>query len=287
MQTQTSYGNLYLGDCLEILPTLADSSIDMVCCDLPYGTTHNKWDSVIPLDRLWEEYRRVCKPNSAIVLFSQGVFTAKLICSNLDAFKFKYVWVKGGAPTGFLNANRQPLRQHEDICVFSHGSLPYHPVMWQSRTPYKSYKRKNRSATSNYSDYKTGVVTHNKGDRHPTDVIYAQSRQRPRMHPTQKPTSLCRWLIRTYTNEKDVILDNAFGSGTTLVAAKMENRKFEGMELEPQYYDGASERINGPCDARDFYDDAVPIGSFLHTDLMETPKKNMPKATLDKVLGKG
>jgi site-specific DNA-methyltransferase (adenine-specific)/modification methylase len=216
------------GDCLEEMKRIPDNSIDMVLCDLPYGTTQNKWDSIIPLDKLWKEYNRIVKQNGAIVLTSQGLFTAKLILSNEKYFKYKIVWEKS-KPTNFLNAKKQPLRKHEDICVFYRKQPTYNPQMRQGEA-YNKGTRKNQ-LTGSYGDFKPVEVKSN-GERYPTDIIYFKTAESEGevYHPTQKPVELGRYLIRTYTNEGDIILDNTCGSGSFLVAAVLENRNFIGIE---------------------------------------------------------
>ncbi len=223
-------GDIYKGDCLEVMKKLKDASVDMILCDLPYGTTQNKWDSVIPLDELWEQYQRIIKPKGVIALTSQGIFTARLILSNEDWFRYKFVWVKS-KPTNFLNARRQPLRQHEDICVF-YGSQPnYRPVMSKGE-PYDKGTRK-AQYTGSYGDFRP-VQVKSDGERFPTDTLYcktAESEAGGRVwHPTQKPVALGRYLIRMFTGEGDIVLDNAFGSGSFLVAAALEGRRFIGIE---------------------------------------------------------
>jgi len=223
-------GQLYEGDCLELMRQIPDASVDMILCDLPYGTTQNKWDSVIPLDQLWEQYERIIKPKGVIALTSQGIFTARLILSKEEWFRYKFVWVKS-KPTNFLNARRQPLRQHEDICVF-YGSQPnYRPVMSKGE-PYDKGTRK-AQYTGSYGDFRP-VQVKSDGERFPTDTLYcktAESEAGGRVwHPTQKPVALGRYLIRMFTGEGDVVLDNAFGSGSFLVAAALEGRRFIGIE---------------------------------------------------------
>lgn len=242
MQKQTET-TLVAGDCLQVMASLPSNSIDMVLCDLPYGTTQNKWDSVIPLDKLWEEYRRIIKPKGVIALTSQGLFTARLIISNEEWFRYKFVWVKS-KPTNFLNARKQPLRQHEDVCIF-YGSQPnYRPVMSKGE-PYNKGVRK-AQYTGSYGDFRP-VLVKSDGERFPTDVVYfktAESEAGGRVwHPTQKPVALMEYLIRTYTNEGDTVLDNCMGSGTTGVAAKRIYRKFIGIELDPKYFGIAKQRI--------------------------------------------
>lgn len=215
-------------DCLDILPLIPDNSIDMVLCDLPYGTTQNKWDSVIPLDKLWKEYERIVKPNGAIVLTSQGVFTAKLILSNEKLFKYKIVWEKSKA-TNFLNVKKQPLRKHEDICVFYKNKVTYNPQMGVG-VAYNKGIRKDQ-LTGSYGNFKP-VEVKSEGARYPNDIIYFKTAESEGevYHPTQKPVELGRYLIRTYSNPGDVILDNTCGSGSFLVSAVLEGRDFIGIE---------------------------------------------------------
>lgn len=229
-------GDIYQGDCLEVMKQIGDASIDMILCDLPYGTTQNKWDSVIPLDELWKEYKRIIKPKGVIALSSQGIFTAKLILSNEEWFKYKFVWIKS-KPTNFLNARRQPLRQHEDICIF-YGSQPnYYPVM----SPGEPYNKGIRKAqfTGSYGNFKP-IQVKSDGDRFPTDTLYcktAESETGGRVwHPTQKPVALGRYLIRMFTKQGDIVLDNTFGSGSFLVAAALEQRRFIGIEKNEEVH---------------------------------------------------
>ena len=223
-------GGLYEGDCLDILPRVPDASIDMILCDLPYGTTQNPWDAVIPLDRLWAHYERIIKPRGVIALTSQGIFTARLILSNAALFKYKIVWVKSKS-TNFLNARKQPLRQHEDVCIFYKQQPDYRPVM-QPGAPYDRGTRKGQQ-TGSYGDFGPFAIKSD-GGRLPTDVVYfktAESENGRRVwHPTQKPVELGRYLIRTFTGPGDLVLDNAFGSGSFLVAAALEGRRYIGIE---------------------------------------------------------
>ncbi len=221
-------GSLFEGDCLEILPFFPDRCIDLILCDLPYGTTQNKWDSIIPLDALWRQYRRIIKPGGAIVLTSHGIFTAKLMLSNERWFKYKLVWEKS-KPTNFLNAKKQPLRKHEDICVFYESQPVYHPVMG-SGAPYDKGVRKNQLSGS-YGDFLPARVQ-SEGQRYPTDVVYFKTAESEGSvwHPTQKPVELGRYLVSTYTDPGALVLDNAFGSGSFLVAAAMEGHRFVGIE---------------------------------------------------------
>ncbi|HIP26478.1 MAG TPA: site-specific DNA-methyltransferase [Flavobacteriaceae bacterium] len=230
-----NYRNRILcGDCLDLMPNIPDKSIDMILCDLPYGTTQNKWDSIIPLDKLWEQYHRIIKDNGAIVLTSQGVFTAKLILSNEKNFKYKWVWEKSKS-TNFLNAKKQPLRKHEDICIFYKKQPLYNPQMRNGK-PYNKGFRKDQ-LTGSYGNFKPTEVKSD-GERYPVDMVYFKTAESEGTvyHPTQKPIELGRYLIKTYTKKGDIILDNTCGSGSFLVAAVLENRDFIGIEKNHQVH---------------------------------------------------
>lgn len=237
-------GEIHQGDCLEVMRDLDDQSVDMILCDLPYGTTQNKWDSVIPLDKLWKEYQRIIKPKGVIALTSQGIFTAKLILSNESWFKYKFVWVKSKS-TNFLNARRQPLRQHEDICIFYGRQPDYTPVM----SPGDPYDKGTRKAqyTGSYGDFNP-VQVKSEGDRFPTDTLYCKTAESEAggkvWHPTQKPVALGRYLIRLYTKKNDVVLDNAFGSGSFLVSAALEGRRYIGIEKNEEVHLFKKENID-------------------------------------------
>lgn len=209
------------GDCLEQMKKLPNKSIDMILCDLPYGTTQNKWDSVIDLKKLWKEYYRIIKDNGAIVLTSQGIFTAKLILSNEKDFKYKIVWIKSKA-TNFLNAKKQPLRKHEDICVFYKKQPTYNPQMTNGNAYDKGIRKD--QYTGSYGDFKPRHVKSN-GKRYPNDIVFYEEQdiddyvyiktaesEGTVYHPTQKPIELGRYLIRTFTKPGDVVLDNACGN---------------------------------------------------------------------------
>ena len=216
------------GDCIEVLKHFPPQSIDMILCDLPYGTTQNLWDSLIPLDKLWGHYERIIKNNGVIALTGQGLFTAKLMLSNPRLFKYKIIWVKS-KPTNFLNAKKQPLRKHEDVCIFYKKPPVYHPQM-SIGEPYNKGFRKDQF-TGSYGDFKTVEVKSN-GERYPTDVVYFKTAESEGevLHPTQKPVALARYLIRTFTNPNDIVLDNACGVGSFLVGAVSEGRNFIGIE---------------------------------------------------------
>lgn len=228
MKLDQMINKVFEGDCLDIMQEIPSKSIDMILCDLPYGTTQNKWDSVIDLDKLWKEYKRIIKDNGAIVLTSQGVFTAKLILSNEKMFKYKIVWIKSKA-TNFLNAKKQPLRKHEDICVFYKKQPIYNPQMVKGE-PYNKGIRKNQ-LTGSYGEFNP-VEVKSEGLRYPIDIVYFKTPESEGKvyHSTQKPVELGRYFIRTFSNKNDLILDNACGSGSFLISAILENRNFIGIE---------------------------------------------------------
>lgn len=234
--------NLFEEDCLECMKRIPDASIDMILCDLPYGMTQNRWDCYIPLDLLWEQYLRIIKLNGAIVLTSQGLFTAKLMLSQPKYYRYKWVWEKS-KPTNFLNAKKQPLRKHEDVCVFYKKQPVYNPQMTKGE-PYDKGIRKNQLSGS-YGNFQPVHVV-SEGSRYPTDIIYVKTAENEGevVHPTQKPIELGRYFIRTYSNPGDIILDNTFGSGSFLVAALMEGRNFIGIEKNKDVALFKRERIN-------------------------------------------
>jgi len=219
---------LFEEDCLECMKRIPDASIDMVLCDLPYGMTQNQWDSYVPLDKLWEQYNRIIKPNGAIVLTSQGLFYSKAHHEPTKAIQIQMVWEKS-KPTNFLNAKKQPLRKHEDVCVFYKKQPTYTPQMTMGE-PYNKGVRKNQLSGS-YGDFQP-VHVQSDGERYPTDIIYVKTAESEGevLHPTQKPIELGRYFVRTYSKPGDVVLDNTFGSGSFLVAALMEGRNFIGIE---------------------------------------------------------
>ena len=220
------------GDCLEIMKDMPDKSVDMILCDLPYGTTQNEWDSLVPLDRLWKEYGRIIKDKGAIVLTSQGIFTHKLVTSNEKMFKYKIIWIKSKA-TNFLNAKIQPLRKHEDICIFYKKQPTYNPQKTNGSAYDKGFRKDQH--TGSYGLFETRHVKSN-GERYPADIVYFKTAESEGevYHPTQKPISLGRYLIKTFTNQGDIILDNTCGSGSFLVSAVLEERNFIGIELNKE-----------------------------------------------------
>jgi len=220
--------NIFEVDCLNKMQDIPGESIDMVLCDLPYGTTQNNWDSIIPLDKLWAEYKRIIKDRGVIVLTSTGTFTGKLIMSQPDMYKYKWVWEKSKA-TNFLNAKKQPLRKHEDVCIFYKKFPGYNPQMTEG-DPYDKGVRKDQ-LTGSYGDFDP-INVESSGARYPTDVLYFKTAESEGevYHSTQKPVAMGRYFVKTYTNPGDVILDNTSGSGSFLVSALSEGRNFIGIE---------------------------------------------------------
>ena len=237
---------LYLGDCLELMKDIPDKSIDAIICDLPYGTTYCQWDIVIPFEPLWQQYERVIKDNGAIVLFGSQPFTSMLIMSNIKWFKYEWVWEKTQA-TGYLDAKRRPMRAHENICVFYKKQPTYN---FQKTF---GHKRKVSLAVHKQNTEKNQTEIYNKADkfsdydtteRYPRSVLLFKSdKQKCSLHPTQKPVALLEYLIKTYTNEGETVLDNTMGSGTTGVACVNTNRNFIGIEIDPTYFAIAEKRI--------------------------------------------
>lgn len=232
--------SLQMGDCLDLLPTIPAQSVDLILCDLPYGTTACAWDSVIPFDALWAEYRRICKHGAAMVLTSAQPFTTALIASNMKEFKYCWVWEKSNV-TGFANAKKRPLKNHEDICVFSQKTPPYFPQGLKKLDAPRVRTAKvgdHVGGTGFYDGYRQTETNY------PKSILKIEA-DRGTVHPTQKPVALMEYLIRTYTNEGDVVLDNTMGSGTTGVAARNTGRRFIGMERDPKYFAIAWDRIYG------------------------------------------
>lgn len=236
---------LLLGDTLERMNEIPDGSVDMVMCDLPYGTTACKWDTVIPFEPLWAQYRRIAKRNAAIVLTASQPFTTALIASNMREFRYCWVWDKVGI-TGGMNANKMPLKRHEDIAVFYRTLPTYNPQFGRGK-PY-TVKRERRQAGSVYgrTGECDGFIAANDGARHPTSILSlsnANYKVRNKVHPTQKPVALMEYLIRTYTHEGETVLDNCMGSGTTGVACANTGRQFIGIERDESYFVIAKHRI--------------------------------------------
>ena len=229
------------GDCLERMAEIADGSIDMVLCDLPYGTTACKWDSVIPFEPLWAHYRRVCKRNAAIVLTAAQPFTSALVMSNIEWFKYCWVWDKV-VGRGHLVAKKRPMAQHEDVVVFYQKAPRYSPQMVEKAKPQKGRKYAT-SATQVISQSKFGGELVERTHSYPKTILTFPPEGKTQ-HTTQKPVALMEYLIRTYTNEGETVLDNTMGSGTTGVACVNTGRSFIGIERDPDYFKIAEERIN-------------------------------------------
>lgn len=233
--------NLMLGDCLDRMGELADASVDMVLADLPYGTTQNKWDSVIPLEPLWREYQRVIRDAAPIVLFCSQPFTTTLISSNRESYKYSWVWKKTQA-VGHLNAWRQPMRNTEDIAVFYSSQCTYNPIL-EDKEPSNIRPHTSRTKLStNYGSHNLDVHRCPADKTMPSTILNFANAQWT-IHPTQKPVPLMEYLIRTYTNEGDVVLDNTMGSGTTGVACVKTSREFIGIEQDDTYFEAAKARI--------------------------------------------
>lgn len=242
MDVREKLVELMQGECIELMKKIPDRSIDMVLADLPYTdrkrkTTWNEWDVQVPMEELWKEYNRIIKQNGAIVLFASDLFSAKLISANSANYKYKWIWQKE-AGTGFLNAKRMPLRDFEEILVFYKKQCTYNPQMREGR-PYVATKG---SKSKNYCSSDKIITTQNDGWRYPLTVIKF-NREKCNLHPTQKPVALLEYLVKTYTNEGDAVLDNCMGSGSTGVACVNSGRRFIGIELDKKYFEVAEKRI--------------------------------------------
>jgi site-specific DNA-methyltransferase (adenine-specific) len=240
---------VYNEECLDGMSAIDDGSINLILCDLPYGTTENKWDSPIDLTKLWKQYKRVTRQNAAIILTAQCPFDKVLGASNLEMLRYEWIWEKE-AGTGFLNAKVAPLKSHENILVFYQKAPTYNPIM----VPGKPYKTKKTKPSSNWVDYRSRsqdgkgydapVVTENDGWRYPKTILRFD-RDKPKLHPTQKPVALFEYLIQTYSDECDLVLDNCIGSGTTAIACLNTRRSYIGFEMDKTYFDLCVERISG------------------------------------------
>ena len=249
--------DLRYGDCLEVMKEIPDKSVDLILCDLPYGTTKCKWDVVIPFDKLWEQYNRLIKEDGAIVLFGKEPFSSQLRISNLEMYKYDWIWVKD-TKSNFMQANHQPLNNVELISVFGKGyvrsikdkvMMTYNPQFTES----KEYKLPKVSKTTDLfgENHKNGVYKHYERDtskRYPYNIIQFNM-DKPKVHPAQKPIALLEYLIKTYTNEDGVVLDNCMGSGSTGVACVNTGRNFVGIELDEKYFNIAKERIDKSTDS--------------------------------------
>ena len=238
---------LHNGDCLEVMKQIPDGSVDMVLCDLPYGTTSCSWDVVIPFDELWEQYKRVMKPHCNVVLFCSGLFTIDLIQSNRAMFKYRMVWKKN-VPTGMASAKVRPMKYFEEICVFNKGHSTYNPIMKERVGVGKScYRYRHYCGCNNHIELDKKPKLYSTDYVNPSDVLEFNvvPNRSGKLHPTQKPVELCEYLIKTFSNEGDVVLDNCMGSGTTGVACVNTNRDFIGIEKDENYFNIAKKRIEG------------------------------------------
>ena len=234
---------LYNGDCLELMKDIPDKSIDMILCDLPYGTTACKWDTVIPFEPLWEQYNRIIKDNGAIVLFGSEPFSSALRMSNIKNFKYDWIWDKVNRYTGYGSCKYAPLKRYEIVSVFYKSKPTYNPQMMQG----KPYKKTGDYSSKIYGTDKVKKHGKNNGERYPFNILQYKGDDKKNgfLHPTQKPIALLEYLIKTYTNEGDVVLDNCMGSGSTGVACVNTNRDFIGIELDKDYFNIAKQRITG------------------------------------------
>ncbi len=231
------------GDCLELMKEIPDGSVDLVLTDPPYGTTNCRWDSVVPLEPMWEQLNRVTKTNSAVLIFGQTPFDKALGASNLSHLRYEIIWHKPAA-TGFLNANKMPLKAHENILVFYRSLPTYNPQKSTGHKPTNNFT-KHTSDGSIYGKTKRGISGGGSTERHPRSVVtFSSDRQKLSLHPTQKPVALMEYLIKTYSNPGDTVLDFTMGSGTTGVACKNLDRDFIGIELDENYFNIACDRIN-------------------------------------------
>lgn len=236
---------LYNDNCLDIMPTLEDKSIDLILCDLPYNITSMKWDCLIPFDKLWEQYIRIIKDKGNIILFSSGIFTLDLINSNRPWYKYKLIWKKN-VPTGMSSAKYRPMKYYEEICIFNQGKAIYNPQMKPRIGKHKEcYNYDHYCGDSNHVNYEKIKYRYHPDLVQPSDVLEFNvvPNRKGKLHPTQKPVDLCEWLIKTYSNEGDLVLDNCMGSGTTGIACMNTNRNFIGIELDEKYFDIAKKRL--------------------------------------------
>ena len=233
---------IYLGDCLELMRDIPDKSVDMILCDLPYGSTQNKWDCVIDFTKLWDNYERIIKDNGAIVLTAQTPFDKVLGCSNLKELKYEWIWEKTTA-TGHLNANKMPMKSHENILVFYNNLPTYNPQKTTGHKPANSYT-KHQGDGSNYGETKVGISGGGQTDRYPRSVqVFKTDKQKVSLHPTQKPVALLEYLIKTYTQEGETVLDFTAGSMSTAIACINTNRKGIMIEKDEHYFKIGSDRV--------------------------------------------
>ena len=248
---QIGNGEFLKGDCLELMKNIPDGSVDMILCDLPYGTTACAWDSIIPFEPLWEQYKRIIKPNNAIVLTAAQPFTSVLVASNIEWFKYEWIWCKN-RPTNFAHAKNKPMKKHENVLVFSGGTtvhasqspnrMPYFPQGLEQIETKKVIKKKTEKTDAFFSDRPSHKEFERNQKGYPHSLLEYPTDQLG-IHPTAKPVALFEYLIRTYTNEGETVLDNTAGSGTTAIAAINTNRKWICMERDETYYEKATERV--------------------------------------------
>ncbi len=237
---------IYNLDCLEGMKMIDDKSVDCIICDLPYGTTACSWDTVIPFDELWAEYNRIIKKNGNIVLFSTGLFTYKLIETNIKNYKYKLIWKKN-VPTGMASAKYRPMKYYEEICVFNEGNGTYNPIMKERIGVGKEcYNYNHYCGKSNHIDLEKKPKRYDPNFVQPSDVLEFNvvPNRKGKLHPTQKPVELLEWLVKTYSNEGDLILDNCMGSGSTAIACINTDRNYVGFETDKEYYRISLERID-------------------------------------------
>ena len=244
--------NLVKGDCLVEMQNIPDKSVDAIICDLPYGTTACKWDTIIPFEPLWVQYKRIIKDNGAIVLFGSQPFTSALVMSNPKWFKYQFIWDKKQSGN-FQLAKYQPLKVHEDICIFGNGRVNYYPIMEAADISKNRPNKKEMGNTTGLKHLSSGIYSYSENrdetKRFPKSILEYHARNGEcnslnRVHPTQKPVQLLEYIIKTYTNEGETVLDSTMGSGSTGVAAKQLNRSFIGIEMDDKYFQIASKRIN-------------------------------------------
>ncbi len=246
--------DLRLGDTIEQMRLIPNKSIDFICCDLPYGSTKNYWDIIIPFEQLWLEYTRIIKSNGAIALFGTGLFAHKLALSNEKMYKYDIVWHKSKSGSSFT-AKYRPIQKHENILIFGKGKVIYNPQL-EKGEPYYRKRKANKGDKPN--NHNLGVVsvseTVNDGFRYPSTVQYFQQkwRRQDQLHSTQKPVELIEWLIKSYSNEKDIVLDNTFGSGTCAIACINTNRNFIGIEKDKKHFNNSLKRVNEERGNREF-----------------------------------
>ena len=243
--------NLIKGDCLVEMQNIPDKSVDAIICDLPYGTTACKWDTIIPFEPLWVQYKRIIKDNGAIVLFGSQPFTSALVMSNPKWFKYQFIWDKKQSGN-FQLAKYQPLKVHEDICIFGNGRVNYYPIMEAADISKNRPNKKEMGNTTGLKHLSSGIYSYSENrdetKRFPKSILEYHARNGEcnslnRVHPTQKPVALFEYLIKTYTNEGETVLDNCVGSGTTAIACLNTNRKFIGIEKDEKYFNIATERV--------------------------------------------